>query len=109
MSERIPPHARPTIAQMRTSNGEGWECARCGCCDWRVVDSRQFGTIRKRVRACRHCSHIIRTVETLDEPPESSRDSTGSLPSLGVHREDGTHEHADDASRSHRAKFPRTA
>ena len=65
MTERIPPHQRPTIAQMRAgSNGEGWECARCGCCDWRVVDSRQYGEIRRRVRACRHCHHVIRTTHS---------------------------------------------
>lgn len=111
MNERIPPHQRPTIAQMRAgSNGEGWECARCGCCDWRVVDSRQYGEIRRRVRACRHCHHVIRTTETLDVSGETLRDSTGSLPDLGVHREDSEHDDsADDSRRSSGAKHARTA
>jgi len=82
MSERIPPHQRPTIAQMRAqTNGEGWECPRCGCCDWRVVDSRQFGETRRRVRACRHCHAVIRTIETLEVsqemPPPVERDQEG--------------------------------
>ena len=109
-NERIPPSQRPTIAQMRAqSNGEGWECARCGCCDWRVVDSRQYGTVRRRVRACRHCHHVIRTTETLDVSGENSGDSTGSLPNLGVHREDHPHDESDDSRRNDRTGCARTA
>lgn len=104
-SERIPPNKRPTFAQLRASSGEGWECSRCGCCDWRVVDSRQYGPVRRRVRACRHCHHVIRTSEVMDTPEQKGTDqSTGSLPDLGVISEDGPHDAADDTSRGHRTR-----
>lgn len=40
-----------------------WACPRCGCTDWRVVDSRLIGTTRRRQRACRNCHTAIPTLE----------------------------------------------
>lgn len=40
-----------------------WACPRCGCKDWRVVDSRLVGGARKRQRACRHCHTNLPTLE----------------------------------------------
>ena len=100
-TRRVDPAARPSIADMREdddertdsaapaarrspdapgSNGEGWECARCGCCDWRV-DSRQYGEIRRRVP--------LSALPPRDPDGGDARrlgklrDSTGSLPGLG--------------------------
>jgi hypothetical protein len=57
--------SRPTLSQMALAAGvDGWKCPRCGCEDWRVVDSRFTGDGRRRTRVCRHCKQQIQTVET---------------------------------------------
>lgn len=68
-SERLQTHERPTLQQM-SSGGEGWECPRCGCHDWRVVDSRFTDGARRRIRACRHCHQVLRTVEQVADEAE---------------------------------------
>ena len=42
-------------------------CPKCGCRDWRVMDSVALpnGNIR-RYRVCRHCGKRIRTIERID-------------------------------------------
>lgn len=108
------PHERPTFRDLLArDDGDGWECPRCGCRDWRVVDSRQFGDVRKRVRACRHCHQTIRTNEVIAEPEHHviplarPNDSTGSLREFGVIAEDVQHDDADDGRRSDRTKRAR--
>lgn len=108
------PQDRPTFRQLAGSDGDGWECPRCGCHDWRVVDSRQFGTERRRVRACRHCHQSIRTVEILasdaidrNSDDENRDGSTGSLTPLGLISDDVNHDDAREHFGSHRAKRAR--
>jgi hypothetical protein len=56
--------SRPTLSQLALAPGvDGWKCPRCGCEDWRVVDSRFTGDARRRVRVCRHCKQQIQTSE----------------------------------------------
>lgn len=47
------------------ANGaDGWECPRCGCKEWRVVNSYMQGDGRNRRRVCRHCGQgLLRTTE----------------------------------------------
>ena len=104
------PHERPTFRQLSGSDGDGWECPRCGCHDWRVVDSRQLGVVRRRVRACRHCHQVIRTVETLDDGTQEescNSDSTCSLTPLSVVSDDVNHDDAREHFRCDRAKRAR--
>jgi hypothetical protein len=63
-----PPEKRPSLSQLRTQSaaGEGsdaWSCPRCGCRDWRVINSHLRGGERRRQRACRHCGEPLRTLE----------------------------------------------
>ncbi len=63
-----PPEKRLSLAQMaaQTVNNEGgdaWACPRCGCRDWRVVNSHLRGGERRRQRQCRHCGEPLRTLE----------------------------------------------
>lgn len=105
------PHERPTFRQMLARDtDDGWECPRCGCRDWRVVDSRQFGDVRKRLRACRHCHQTIKTSEVLDAESGTTSTPTGStysLKAIGIECEDGSHDDADDGRRSDRTKRAR--
>jgi transcription elongation factor Elf1 len=57
---------RPTLQQLQAIAGE-WACPRCGCEDWRVVDSRMVDNGRKRIRACRNCSQRLQTIEIISE------------------------------------------
>jgi len=113
MSDRNqqPPQERPSLSQLAAQGtGEGWECPRCGCCDWRVIESRQYGDIRKRIRMCRHCGKRLNTVETLAEKRSAdAKNTTGSLADLGIIREDSEHDDADDTGRGHRAERTRSA
>lgn len=60
--------ARPTLQQMATGT-DGWLCPRCGCQDWRVVDSRWSDAGRRRQRVCRHCKHVFHSLEVPVDPP----------------------------------------
>ena len=56
---------RPTLAELATeSTGDVWTCRRCGCRMWAVVNTYilKSGHIR-RIRACRNCHEVLRTVE----------------------------------------------
>jgi hypothetical protein len=113
MSERNqqPPYERPSLSQLAAQGtGEGWECPRCGCCDWRVIESRQYGDIRKRIRACRHCGKRLNTIEVIAEKSNGGlKNTTGSLSDLGIVREDSEHDDADDSPRSDRKQRTRSA
>ncbi len=52
---------RPTLAELaQESQGDSLRCPRCGCRDWRVVDSRQgVDSLQVRKRACRHCNFLM--------------------------------------------------
>jgi hypothetical protein len=45
-----------------------WACPRCGCTDWRTVDTRFRDGCVRRKRACRHCKTPLPTQE-LPCPP----------------------------------------
>lgn len=58
---------RPTLGELaaQATGGDGWDCPRCGCRDWRVEDSyfvvgRQE---RRRRRFCRNCKQVLHTRE----------------------------------------------
>ena len=40
-----------------------WACPRCGCRDWRVVNSHEYGGPRRRQRECRNCGYDLPTLE----------------------------------------------
>lgn len=105
------PHERPTFRQMLARDtDDGWECPRCGCRDWRVVDSRQFGDVRKRLRACRHCHQTIKTSEVMDAEAGTTSTpgvSIGSLPAIATIDDDCEHDDADDCRASDRTKRAR--
>jgi hypothetical protein len=67
---------RPTLGELaaQSSGGEGWECPRCGCCDWRVDDSYYVASAgeRRRRRFCRHCKQVIYTAEVVVAGPKAS-------------------------------------
>lgn len=71
---------RPTLGELAAQggSGDGWECPRCGCCDWRVEDSyfvrgRQE---RRRRRFCRHCKQVLHTREVPIEADQGKLDGT---------------------------------
>lgn len=111
---RLPPENRPTFAQLKGDQGDGWECPRCGCHDWRVVRSLQFGEVRKRERVCRHCKQLIRTVEVREEvarvddnPEPIPGNDICSMTHLGVIGDYSQHDDADDSTAGNRAKRAR--
>ena len=55
---------RKTLAQMKAeATDDPWKCPKCGCKDWRVLDSYETGGKRRRVRCCRNCRKVIETFE----------------------------------------------
>ena len=121
MSERNqqPPYERPSLSQLAAQGtGEGWECPRCGCCDWRVINSYYVTSTqsRHRRRECRHCHQLLTTREvTLESMPDSTSDATNSkageeaLTRLSVVAHDAKHDDADDPPRSDRKQRTRSA
>ena len=59
-----PSRRRPSLGELQ-SRTNGWDCPRCGCRDWRVINSYLCadGT-RHRRQFCRHCYFSRITVET---------------------------------------------
>jgi hypothetical protein len=43
----------------------GLRCPKCGCRDFRVVETRASGDRINRRRACRHCGHRVTTSERI--------------------------------------------
>lgn len=68
----IPPEERPTARELaaQSRGSDPWACPRCGCKDWRVVNSYMSGDARRRQRVCRHCHQVLITYE-MPEKPES--------------------------------------
>lgn len=59
---------RKSLQQLATEaaqvdGADPWACPRCGCKDWRTVDSRFRNGCVSRKRACRHCSTPMSTQE----------------------------------------------
>lgn len=53
-----------TLAEMAAAaRGSGWECPRCGCRAWRVVNSYMINGRRRRQRECLNCHSPIQTYE----------------------------------------------
>lgn len=112
---RPPPENRPTFAQLRGDQGDGWECPRCGCHDWRVVRSLQFGEVRKRERVCRHCKQVIRTVEVREEMVDLEDDEPATILPVAIcsmTEDNGTdiameYDDSEHRSRGNRAKRAR--
>lgn len=74
----------PTLAELAALTADPWDCPRCGCQDWRTVNTYpcQDGTIHRRQR-CRHCGHIRITYESPMPPAaESAANSIPEAPSL---------------------------
>jgi hypothetical protein len=66
MSEKPRKSLRQLADEAAQSDGvDPWACPRCGCKDWRTVDSRLVGGTRKRKRACRNCHQKLPTQEVL--------------------------------------------
>jgi hypothetical protein len=61
----IPPDKRPSASELAAqSNGaDPWACPRCGCADWRVVNTYLIDGKRRRQRACRNCHTPLITYE----------------------------------------------
>lgn len=69
---------RPTLGELaaQATGGDGWDCPRCGCRDWRVEDSyfvagRQE---RRRRRFCRNCKQVLHTREVPIEADQKKLD-----------------------------------
>lgn len=53
-------------AYRESQEGSGvdpWACPSCGCKDWRIANSHEYGGPRKRQRICRNCGHELPTLE----------------------------------------------
>jgi len=120
--ERPDMTARPTLAELAQSarSASGWDCPRCGCSDWRVVNSYYVPSSgsRNRTRYCRNCKHVIHTVETtveeLPEPPVNVQAVTNSndvatMLTPTILASESKHDDAYDRTRSDRAKRSRPA
>ena len=75
MSDAIPePKDRLSAAEIkaRSLGKSANACPRCGCMDWRTVNSyvRADGT-RRRQQYCRHCKKTRETIETPTTEGES--------------------------------------
>jgi hypothetical protein len=106
MTER---ERRPTLGELasQATGGDGWECPRCGCRDWRVEDSYfvRGRNERMRRRFCRHCKQVLHTREIPIEAesekfsppnPANSTDADENLTRLGIVGLDGVN---DDATK----------
>jgi len=69
MSEH-PPTLRELAAQAAAAEGgDLWSCGRCGCRDWRVVNTYRTAAGIRRRRVCRNCGQdLLMTTEAPDEP-----------------------------------------
>jgi hypothetical protein len=65
-----PPNERPTAAQLAAQCGnDPWVCPRCGCRDWRVLDTRDVSNGNlARTRICRHCGKDGPRIYTEEKP-----------------------------------------
>lgn len=54
---------RETAAAEAAEGRDIWACPACGCKDWRIANSHEWGGPRKRQRICRHCGHEMPTQE----------------------------------------------
>lgn len=121
-NERPVPPQRPTLAELSRAarSASGWDCPRCGCSDWRVVNSYYVpGTgSRNRTRYCRHCKHVIHTMETtVDETPKppvnaqpfTNGNDVSTLLTHTILASESKHDDANNGRRSDRAKRTRPA
>lgn len=120
--ERPDMTARPTLAELAQAarSASGWDCPRCGCSDWRVVNSYYVPSSgsRNRTRYCRHCKHVIHTVETtveeLPEPPVNAQaftngNAVSTMLTPTILASESKHDDAHDRTRSDRTKRARPA
>lgn len=64
MNERSMKPLRQYLREAAEVEGaDPWACPRCGCRDWRVVNSHEYGGPRKRQRQCRNCEYDLPTLE----------------------------------------------
>lgn len=109
---------RKTLEQMAAeARSNPWACPRCGCMDWRTVDSYFCVTtsMRHRRQRCRHCSYTRMTWESATPPSDDGEpeklshvptNGTCNQIALTVVREDANdtlNEHAGDIRRRSRA------
>lgn len=72
----VPPEDRQSLSQLaaesiQSEGADPWACPKCGCCDWRVVNTYLRDGKRRRQRACRHCHTPMITLEV--PVPKGSR------------------------------------
>lgn len=123
MTDRLPPHARPTpqdyvsgrasrALPVEQPGGDPWRCSFCGCANWGVDISRHVaGMGRARRRVCRNCHRPMfgaRGTNTVEVPvPAGHRvvvvpDEIAALPDEIPTEAAGV----DDASREPPASLP---
>ena len=64
---------RPTLGELASKSNDPWTCPKCGCRDWRTINSYlcKDGT-RHRRKYCRNCYHIRTTYESFEKPSDDS-------------------------------------
>ena len=67
---RVPPEDRPSARELAAqSSGGSVECPKCGCRDWRTVDSRPGDNVfQVRRKRCRNCGYTINRTEEVAVP-----------------------------------------
>lgn len=61
--------------------GDPWICPKCGCRDWRVLDTRECsGGNVGRTRYCRHCGPGGPRIYTEEAPYKTTDPSVSSTP-----------------------------
>lgn len=59
---------RPSLGDMSNEAQKMWKCPICGCRDWRTRNSYLLRSgHRRRIKICRHCGHVITTIEEVDD------------------------------------------
>lgn len=73
---RVPPKDRPSARDLASGGDPSWECPRCGCRDWRVLDTREAadGSVG-RTRYCRYCGKLGPRLYTEERPYRASESS----------------------------------
>lgn len=109
-----------SLGEMAADAGESlWACPRCGCMDWRTVNSYFAPTdqTRHRRQRCRGCGYMRMTWETTIPPQQVEEKCTdnatngkGGAVSLTIPMTSAKysqHDAADDSSRSNRKRSTR--
>lgn len=105
---------RKTLQELAAqSRANAWACPRCGCLDWRTINSYfapSDGTRHRRQR-CRNCNYTRMTWESTTPPTEDSDDPRATngnrcASALTLHLpidSDAANEHAGNEHRRSRA------